>query len=515
VGSNGIFDAFDGEAPDEPPDGDVISTIEDDSREQPRGNPFDEAAANDTSENAEPETAESGRSPAAGTEEKREMETDRDTGEAQRPFTPSKAPAGTILSDGPHKLNKQLILRIGVGTRAVFIIGATFIAPLFKGKKTSAVKKPDTAAMKAVDYSALVPRKEPEKPAAVEYPEDDDEILSSLPPVDPEYRYTPPPEKKTESVVVSGSGNGSSRPDTRGDSLQGKTISGIKGITPTQRQYAQGVIPYGDTVFPSETGNPYARFGMPAKDDYTAQMIAAYGQGGTPGYGSPSSYENQNGQSGKQQFHTAGRENAGSGVWLGPTTIWQGTIFEATLTGSINTDLPGEATAVVSKNVYSSLDGRYLLIPQNSKLFGSYNSSISYSQSRVQVAWHTLIRPDGYAVSLGNMAAADPQGAAGLKGVINDHPFQYLKAIALMSVFNIISAEFENTASGTDNQYVQNVLANSQSVATTLGSKLIDRALDVQPTITIKAGLGVNIVVNTTLTLPPLEPYGVTQPYRR
>jgi type IV secretion system protein VirB10 len=113
------------------------------------------------------------------------------------------------------------------------------------------------------------------------------------------------------------------------------------------------------------------------------------------------------------------------------------------------------------------------------------------------------------------MAATDAQGAAGLKGFVNDHPFQYLKAIALMSVFNIISSEFENTAAGTDNQYVQNVLANSQSVATTLGSKLIDRALDVQPTITIKAGLAINIVANTTLTLPPLEPYGVTQLYHR
>jgi type IV secretion system protein VirB10 len=84
-----------------------------------------------------------------------------------------------------------------------------------------------------------------------------------------------------------------------------------------------------------------------------------------------------------------------------------------------------------------------------------------------------------------------------------------------MSVFNIINSEFENTAAGTDNQYVQNILANSQSVATTLGSKLIDRAMDVQPTITIKAGLKINIVANTTLVLPPLPPYDVTMPYQR
>jgi type IV secretion system protein VirB10 len=513
VGSNGIFDAFDGEAPDESPDGDVISTIEDDSGGQPQGNPFDTTAINHVPENAEPKAAENIQSPAPGTGEDREMETDRKTGEEQQPFIPSKAAASTVLNDGPRKLNKQLILRIGVGTLAFFIIGTTFIAPLFNTKKTPAVKKPDTVTMNPVDYSALVPKKDREKPTVIEEQEDDEEILDNLPPVNPEYRYAPPEEKKAEPVTVAGSGNVSSRPDTKGDRLQGKSISGIKGVTPTQSQYlGGGGIPnqtYTQTPVPA---NPYAQFGMPSKEDYTAQMLSGYQQ---QNYSTGSSYTNQNDQSGKMNFYNAGRDNAGNGVWLGPATVWQGTIFEAVLTSAINTDLPGEVTAVISKNIYSSLDGRYLLIPQNSKLYGSYNSSISYSQSRVQVGWHTLIRPDGYAVSLGNMAATDAQGAAGVKGIINDHLFQYVKALALMSVFNIINAEFENSAAGTDNQYVQNIMANSQSVATTLGSKLIDRAMDVQPTITIKAGLKINIVANTTLALPPLPPYDITMPYHR
>jgi type IV secretion system protein VirB10 len=512
VGSNGIFDAFSDGAPDETPDGDVVSAVEDDSGGQTPGNPFENEMAGALPEEAGKRVGEE--NPASGTEENRKMETFRKTGEEQKPFTPSKEAAGTVLNDGPRKLNKQLILCIGVGTLAFFIIGATFIAPLFRTKKTQAVKKPDTAAMRAVDYSALISRKEKETPAALDEREDGEEILDDLPPVNPEYRYTPPEEKKAEPAAVAGSGSGSGRPDTKGDPVQGKRIPGIKGITPT-RQYVQDGLPYQEASPPQEAANPYARFGMPPREDYTAQLLSRYGQGGTPGYGSPSSYANQNDQSGKQLFHTAGRENAGNGAWLGPAAVWQGTVFEATLTSDINTDLPGEATAVISKNVYSSLDGRYLAIPQNSKLFGSYNSSISYSQSRVQVAWHTLIRPDGYAVNLGNMAATDSRGAAGLKGFINDHPLQYVKAIALMSVFNVINGEFENTAGSTDNQYVQNVLADSQSVTNTLGSKLIDRALDVQPTITIKAGLGINIVANTTVTLPPLEPYRVTQPYRR
>jgi hypothetical protein len=126
VGSNGIFDAFDGEAADEAPDGDVVSSIEDESREQPQANPFDKAGTNAA---PKPETAENGQNQASESDASREMGTDRKTVEEQQPFTPSKEPAAAVLNDGPRKLNKQLILYIGVGILAVFIIGATFIAP--------------------------------------------------------------------------------------------------------------------------------------------------------------------------------------------------------------------------------------------------------------------------------------------------------------------------------------------------------------------------------------------------
>jgi hypothetical protein len=267
--------------------GDLVSAIEDDSGGQPQGNPFDTAAINPAPENTEPETAENvnAQSPAPETGEGRKMGTDRSTGEEQQPFVPSKAPATAVLNDGPHKLNKQLILRIGVGTLAFFIIGATFIAPLLRTKKSPSVKKPDTATLNPVDYSALVPKKNKEAPVVIDE-EDDEETLNTLPPVNPEYRYAPSEERKAEPVTVSGSGSGSSRPDTKGDSLQGKTISGIKGATPAQRQYAQGSVPYGDAASPREAANPYAHFGMPSKEDYAAQMLSAYGQGGTAGYGS-------------------------------------------------------------------------------------------------------------------------------------------------------------------------------------------------------------------------------------
>jgi type IV secretion system protein VirB10 len=456
--------------------------------------------------------------PDADDEEPEGLATDEESNEEPIPFSPPKKPASSVIGRGPRKLNKQLILSAVLGVMVIFVIITLFVLPMAGKKKKADSRLPGKTPVTAVDYSSLVPKKkgEPEDIKTIEENfMDDDEIMQSLPPVNPDYQYRAPEPEKPAPPNTSGSATAPERPNTRNDRLQAKSISGIKGITPTQKQYVSGSGYQPPEAMAAAPSNPYAQFGMPPKDEYMAQMLSQYSQGTSASYQAGNNYANQNDQSGKMNFYNSGRENAGNGTWLGPYTIWQGTIFEATLTSAINTDLPGEITAVISKNVYSSLDGRYMLIPQNSKLYGSYNSSISYSQSRIQVGWHTLIRPDGYFINLGNMAATDAQGAAGLKGFINDHPFQYLKALALMSVFNIVSGEFENTASGSNNQYVQNLMADTQNVVATLGSKLIDRAMDVQPTITIKAGLKINIVANTNLALPPIEPYEVSMPYHR
>ncbi|MBQ8680094.1 MAG: TrbI/VirB10 family protein [Treponema sp.] len=463
--------------------------------------------------------------------------TEKKNADEVKPFQPKKMSARDAMSGKktPQTLNKQLILYCIVGIAAFAVIFAVIIFPFLTKKRVkSASERPVASENQVTDYSKLVESYGKGKSDLDEEPEpkekipqkNDDEIMDSLPPVNEKYR--PKDEQQSQPVYyASGSSYSYEIPDTRSDSLQSKTINGIKGLTSTQKNYmtsdsyapgtgnpssagaSSGGISYltgdGDE---GSAGNPYARFGLPAdKNAYASQLLGQYNQ-------TNNSYAQQNDQSGKNSFYNQNRGNV-FGQWLPLNSVWQGTIFDVTLTSDISTDLPGECTAVVTKNVYSSQDGRYLLIPQNSKLLGSYNSSISYSQSRVQVGWHTLIRPDGYMVNLGNFNATDTKGASGLKGAINDHPFAYLKAIALMSAVNIVNSELQATAASSANEYVQNVMANSQEVATTLGSKLIDRAMDVQPTITIKAGTNINIVANTTLELPPLEPWEVTEPYHR
>jgi type IV secretion system protein VirB10 len=423
------------------------------------------------------------------------------------------------------RTNKNLVFGAIVGV-VVLLSALSVVLPLLRREKRveeSAGATP-SASVLITDYEALVPPRSSAAPQAQETVAEEAEELP--PPPEPVFQVVPEPPTRippvtTPSGTTSSAAYASDRPFTRDDRLQSKSISGVKGLTPTQKRYADGSGADAPSATVVTQDNPYAQFGLPNKDEYAQRLLASSGQ--TAGaqapaypYGGGNAYTAQNDQSGKMQFYQSGRENAGQGQWLPQAAVWQGTIFDAVLLSDVNTDLPGECVAVISKNIYSSLDGKYMLIPQNSRLFGVYNSSIGYSQSRVQVGWHTLIRPDGYAVNLGNMQATDARGAAGLPGAVNDHPFQYLKALALISAFRIVGTELGASAAAyQDNQYVQNLVADTQNVVNQFGAKIIDRALDVQPTIVIKAGTKINVVTNTPLLLPPLDPYPVAQPYHR
>jgi type IV secretion system protein VirB10 len=453
---------------------------------------------------------------------------------AEDEYTPPPTADSIAALDGnaSDKTNKRLILGAICGVIVLLVIVSVFVQLFKTERKETAPETPSAQNVQNTDYESIAKPQEKPPMAAEESVVFDTEEIPDIPLAQDAVTTEPlteVPVLQTPPVSTNtGGGYTSTRANTRDDRLQSKSISGIKGLTPTQKQYADGSSVL--IAQAAEQHNPYAQFGLPSKDQYMQQMLALSGQNqqnsqtaaptysgqAAAGYGMQNTYLSQNDQSGKMQFYQNGRGNAGQGQWLPLASIWQGTIFEATLLSDINTDLPGEAVAVISKNVYSSLDGKYMLIPQNSRLFGTYNSSISYSQSRVQVGWHTLIRPDGYAVNLGNMQATDARGAAGLPGIINDHPFQYLKALGLISAFRILGTELTNSAAAyQDNQYVQNLAADTQNIVNQFGAKIIDRAMDVQPTIVIRAGTKINIAVNSTLLLPPLEPYPVTEPYHR
>lgn len=225
-------------------------------------------------------------------------------------------------------------------------------------------------------------------------------------------------------------------------------------------------------------------------------------------------YDRMNNQSGKQKFFDQGG-TGGNYNWNTEYTLWKGTIIPAVLETSINTDLPGVVIATVTTNVYSSLDGKHLLIPQGSKLYAQYSSSISYGQNRVQVIWNTLIRPDGLEINLGGLNGVDAYGASGYAGFTDGHPFEFLKALGLIACFSLIDTKLNNTIANSSNMYTQNILSDTYSEIKKLDNKIIDKALDVQPTIKIPNGSKVNLITNISMEIPPLEPYSVNRKYVR
>lgn len=251
-------------------------------------------------------------------------------------------------------------------------------------------------------------------------------------------------------------------------------------------------------------GNSYA-YTPPALNDNIGRYMASL-NGDT--------YDRQNNQSGKEEFFNRGG-TGGQYNWNSEYTLWKGTIIPAVLETAINSDLPGVVIATVTTNVYSSLDGKHLLIPQGSKLYAEYSSSISYGQNRIQVVWNTLIRPDGLEVNLGGLNGVDPTGASGYTGYKSVHPFEWLKAMGLIACFSIVDTKLNQTIANSSNLYTQNVLNDTYSETKKLNNKIVDRALDIQPTIKIPSGKKVDLITNVSMELPPLEPYPVAKKYKR
>lgn len=200
---------------------------------------------------------------------------------------------------------------------------------------------------------------------------------------------------------------------------------------------------------------------------------------------------------------------------LNEYTLYPGTIIPAALISGINTDYPAGITARVISPVYDSRTGNTLLIPAGSILRGGYSSS-SFGVAKVQIAWTELIvNRSGidYLVSLGNMAGVDSKGQAGIKGSLDEHYWEYLKAIGIMSAFTILNSELfyysdQFSEQSGNNSLLENVppiLDGTQEMVNDLGNKLFDRALDIQPTVTVKNGTRVNVEVNAPLTLIPFE----------
>jgi type IV secretion system protein TrbI len=183
-----------------------------------------------------------------------------------------------------------------------------------------------------------------------------------------------------------------------------------------------------------------------------------------------------------------------------PYQLMAGTIIAASLISGLNSDLPGFVIAQVTEHVYDSASGRFLLIPQGSRLIGRYDNIVAFGQERALVIWQRLILPNGSSVVIDNLPATDTAGYAGLADDIDLHTFKLLKGVALATVLGIGSQLAFGTS---DNDLVRALQLATQATSNRAGQRLVERNLNVQPTLTVRPGWPLRVIVHKDLILKP------------
>jgi type IV secretion system protein TrbI len=180
-----------------------------------------------------------------------------------------------------------------------------------------------------------------------------------------------------------------------------------------------------------------------------------------------------------------------------PNVLQAGSIIPAALITGIRSDLPGLVTAQVTQNVYDSLTGRVVLIPQGSRIIGDYDADITFGQSRVLLAWNRVILPDGRSIVLERQPASDPRGFAGLQDGTDYHWGGILRA-ALVSMLLGVGGEL---GSGSDGNVARAIRRGSQDSINRAGEQIVSRELNVRPTLTIRPGFPVRVLVTRDIVL--------------
>jgi type IV secretion system protein VirB10 len=199
-------------------------------------------------------------------------------------------------------------------------------------------------------------------------------------------------------------------------------------------------------------------------------------------------------------------------------TIAQGKIINAVLETAINTDLPGTLRAIVSRDTYAET-GREVLIPKGSRLIGTYNTGVLRGQERVMIVWTRMIRPDGVDIMIGS-PGVDQLGRAGVTGHVDNKVYEVFSAAILTTMFTIAAAAGSDAILPVENGQTSTTTTNTNGNVTTTstpaqqaaadavndfgntGKQIVQRLVDIRPTITVDQGTLINVFVNKDLTFP-------------
>ncbi|MBR1177044.1 TrbI/VirB10 family protein [Bradyrhizobium sp. KB893862 SZCCT0404] len=187
-----------------------------------------------------------------------------------------------------------------------------------------------------------------------------------------------------------------------------------------------------------------------------------------------------------------------------PYIVQAGTVIPGALITGIRSDLPGQVTAQVTENVFDTPTGRFLLVPQGARLIGIYDSQVTFGQSRVLLVWTRLIMPNGRSIILERQLGADSAGYAGLEDQVDNHWGELFKAAAL-STFLAVGTELGagSDTNSNDSAIIQALRHGASDSLNQTGQQVVRRSLNIQPTLTVRPGFPVRVLVNRDLILAP------------
>ncbi|PAP98901.1 MAG: TrbI/VirB10 family protein [Mesorhizobium sp.] len=185
---------------------------------------------------------------------------------------------------------------------------------------------------------------------------------------------------------------------------------------------------------------------------------------------------------------------------ISPYQLMAGSVIAASLITGINSDLPGLVVAQVTENVHDTVTGNILLIPQGSRLIGVYDSVVAFGQKRALLVWQRILLPDGSSVEIDNLPASDTAGYAGLEDKVDFHTWQLIKGVALATLLGV-GTEFSLGENESD--LVKAIRESAQQNASRAGQRITEKNLNIQPTIIVRPGWPLRVIVHKDIVLRP------------
>ncbi|WLS06720.1 TrbI/VirB10 family protein [Shinella sumterensis] len=182
-----------------------------------------------------------------------------------------------------------------------------------------------------------------------------------------------------------------------------------------------------------------------------------------------------------------------------PYILQAGAVIPAAMITGIRSDLPGQITAQVTENVYDSPTGSLLLIPQGTRIIGQYDAGVTFGQRRVLLVWNRLILPNGRSIVLERQPGADASGYAGLEDGVDYHWWGLMKAAGLSTLLGIGT----ELATDDEDRLIRAIRDGAQDTINQAGQQIVQRQLQVAPTLTIRPGFPVRVIVTRDLVLEP------------